>query len=156
MNSTMNLFSETPSSEKIITKICGGEWNDIMNGVCNVKNNLVILDNNYFKYFASKETYDIILSHITNNIDHILSVYEGFIVHINMKNVTISDIDKHLKFIQTISIRLKDKYPKKLTKCYIHNAPFVFSQILNIISLFIDKETREKIEVVTKDSKQIL
>jgi len=149
MNSTMHLFSEPPSSEKIITKIQSGEWSDIMKCICNVKNNFVILDNNYFKYFASKETYDIILSCIINNIDHILSQYEGFIVHINMKNVTLSDIDKHLKFIQTISTRLKDKYPNKLTKCYIHNAPFVFSQILNIISLFIDKETREKIEVVT-------
>jgi len=149
MNSTMHLFSESPSSEKIIRKIQGGEWSDIMNCICNVKNNLLILDNNYFKYFASKETYDIILSCIINNIDYILSQYEGFIVNINMKNVTLSDIDKHLKFIQTISIRLKDKYPNKLIKCYIHNAPFVFSQILNIISLFIDKETREKIEVVT-------
>jgi len=149
MNSTMHLFSESYSSEKIIKKIQGGEWSDIMNCICNVKNNLIILDNNYFKYFASKETYDIILSCIINNIDYILSKYEGFIVHINMKNVTLSDIDKHLKFIQTISIRLKDKYPNKLIKCYIHNAPFVFSQILNIISLFIDKETREKIEVVT-------
>lgn len=145
----MHLFSEPPSSEKIITKIQGGEWNDIINSICNVKHNLVILDNNYFKYFASKETYDIILSRVINNIDHILSIYEGFIVHINMKNVTLSDIDKHLKFIQTISTRLKDKYPNKLIKCYIHNAPFVFSQILNIISLFIDKETREKIQVVT-------
>ena len=143
-----NLFLESSSSEKIITKIKNGEWTDILNTLCNVKDNLVILDNNYFKYFAAKETYDIILSHVVNNIDAILSAYDGFIVHVNMKGLTVSDVDKHYKFIQNISLLFKQKYPNKLTKCFIHNPPFVFSQIFNMVSLFIDKETQTKIELV--------
>jgi hypothetical protein len=63
-----NLFLESSSSEKIITKIKNGEWQDIMNGLCNVKDNLVILDNNYFRLFATKETYQLILTHVVNYI----------------------------------------------------------------------------------------
>ena len=65
-----------------------------------------------------------------------------------MKNLTITDVDKHIKFIQNMSVILKEKYPNKLTKCFVHNAPFVFSQILNIVSMFIDKETQSKIELI--------
>ncbi len=43
---------------------------------------------------------------------------------------------------------MQDKYPNKLTKCYIYNAPMVFSKILNMLSFFIDKETQTKIEMV--------
>ena len=74
----------------------------------------------------------------------------NFNVHANIKNLTLADIDKHKEFIQNISIILKQKYTNKLTKCYIYNAPFVFSQILNIVSLFIDKETQTKIQLVQK------
>jgi ribosomal protein S17E len=65
-----------------------------------------------------------------------------------MKKISLSDIDKHKIFIQNISTYLKEKYPDKLLKCFIHNAPFVFKQIFNIISTFIDKETQKKIELV--------
>lgn len=143
-----NLFVESSSPEKIITKIKNGEWIDILNSLCIVKDNLVILDNIYFKYFAAKETYNIILSHVINNIDSILATYDGFIIHINIKGLTVSDIDKHYKFIQNISMLFKEKYPNKLTKCFIYNPPFGFAQIFNMISLFIDKDTQSKIELV--------
>ena len=68
----------------------------------------------------------------------------------NLKKLTLIDIDKHKEFIQDMSVYLKDKYPDKLIKCYIHNAPFVFSQIFNIVSLFIDKDTQTKIELIVK------
>lgn len=142
------LFLETSSTENIINKIKNGEWQDIICGLCTTKDNVIILDNIYFKYFATKETYNIILSHIITNIDTILSIYDGFIVHINMKNLTITDVDKHLNFIKHISVLLKQRYSNKLIKCFVHNAPFVFSQILNIVSMFIDKETHAKIELI--------
>ena len=147
MTST-NLFSETPSSEKIIRNIKSGQWTEILDGLCSIKDNVIILDNTYFRFFATKDTYSIILSHITNNIDIILSLHQGFTVHINMKNLTMTDVDKHLKFIQHISVLFKERYPDKLTKCFVHNAPFVFTQILNIVSIFIDKETQTKIELL--------
>jgi hypothetical protein len=61
--------------------------------------------------------------------------------------LTLVEIDKHKNFIQYLSTFLKDKYPQKMEKCYIFNAPFVFSQLFHIISMFIDKETQSKIVV---------
>jgi hypothetical protein len=67
-----------------------------------------------------------------------------------MKNLTIVEIDKHKEYIKFISEFLKDKYPEKLAKCYVYNAPFIFTQIFNIVSMFIDKETQKKIELVKR------
>jgi len=147
----MDMFiqnDECNSSEKIISKIKNGEWEYILKCLCVNNGTTIFIDYTYFKHFATKETYNIILNHIINNIDSVLTNHDLFYVHLNMKNLTISDIDKHKMFIQHISFVLKNKYPNKLTKCYIHNASFIFSQIFNIICMFVDKETQEKIEVI--------
>ena len=153
METSNEIFSENSennSSEKIVDKIKKGEWSDILSNMCFIKENTLILNYIYFKHFAIQQTYSFILKHITNNIDKILLTSSDFMVRVNMKNLTIVDIDKHKLFIQNISGYLKDKYPQKLSKCYIYNAPFVFAQFFNIVSMFIDKETQKKIELVNK------
>lgn len=153
MESLNEIFSdniENNSSEKIVDKIKKGEWDEILKGLCTIKGNKVILNYIYFRHIAKNETYSYIINYITNNIDQVLLNNNDFIVHVNMKNLNIIDIDKHKSFIQNISGFLKEKYPQKLGKCYVYNAPFVFSQIYNIVSLFIDKDTQKKIELVNK------
>ena len=148
-----DMFSENienTSSEKIIDKVRNGNWNDIFKGLCCIKENNIVLNYIYFKYIANDETYSYIMNHITNNIDQILQTNNEFSVHVNMKSLTIVDIDKHKEFIQQISLFLKDNYPNKLEKCYVYNAPFMFSNFFNIVSMFIDKETQKKIELVNK------
>jgi hypothetical protein len=151
MSAKIALFEnniESISSEKIVSNIKNGEWNSILRGLCNIKDDAIVMDYVYVKYFATKITYNIIINHITNNIDEILSKYPKFNVYVNLKKLTLVDVDKHKDFIQDISIILRDRYPDKLTKCYIYNAPFVFSQIFNMISYFIDKDTQTKVELV--------
>jgi hypothetical protein len=153
MDSLNEIFSdnfENSSSEKIIDKVKKGEWNDILQGLCCIKGNSVILNYIYFKHIAKDQTYRYILNYITNNIDQVLLSNNEFIVHVNMKNLTIVEIDKHKEYIKFISEFLKDKYPEKLAKCYVYNAPFIFTQIFNIVSMFIDKETQKKIELVKR------
>ena len=151
MSAKIELFEnniESISSEKIVSNIKNGKWNSILRGLCNIKDDAIVMDYVYVKYFATQITYNIIINHITNNIDEILSKYPKFNVYVNLKNLTLVDVDKHKDFIQDISIILKDRYPDKLTKCYIYNEPFVFSQIFNMISYFIDKDTQTKVELV--------
>ena len=142
------MFPEKSSPEFIIEKIKKGEWTYVINGLCNIKDNLIIFDYNYFKLFATKETYEIILTHVANCLNNVLTMHATFIVHINIKNLTITDIDKHLNFIKYVSAFMQEKYPNKLTKCYVYNAPIVFSKIVNMLSFFIDKETQTKIELI--------
>ena len=139
---------EYESSEKIMNKIQKGELNDILSKLCFINENNIVIDYIYFKYLATNTTYNYILMYITNNINNILSKNNEFIVHVNMKKILLTDIDKHKIFIQNFSSYLKENYPDKLSKCYIYNAPTIFKQILNIISVFIDKETLKKIELI--------
>ena len=150
MNSS-NIFFETPETpEIIIGKLKKGEWNDILNSLCKVDANSMYLDYIYFKYFATKETYGILTNYIMSRINNILLAYDAFTVHVNMKTLTVLEIDKHMTFIQSISSLLKESYSNKMNKCYVYNATFVFSKVLKLVSLFIDPETQQKIEVVTK------
>jgi len=152
MDYSIQLFSdsiENNLSQKIIDKIQNGQWTEILNNLCYIKENTIIIDYIYFKYFAHKNTYDIIINYIVHNIDHLLLKYTTFDIHLNLQKLTIVDIDTHKIFIQNISSYLKEKYPQKLSKCYVYNAPFVFSQIFSIVSLFIDKDTQKKIQLVS-------
>ena len=135
--SVSNMFLTNDNNlEKIINQIKKGNLN------------AVLINYIYFKYLATETIYNYILTYITNNIDNVLSKNNEFIVHVNMQKLSISDVDKHKLFITNLSLYLKEKYPDKLLKCYIYNAPFMFKQIFNMISVFIDKETQEKIELV--------
>jgi hypothetical protein len=69
-------------------------------------------------------------------------------VHVNMKGLSITEIDKHKTFIQQMSKILQEKYPDKLSKCYVYNSSFIFSQIFNFVSMFVDKDTLKKISIV--------
>ena len=131
-----------------IEKIKKGNENENLKNLCYIKENCINLNYVYFKYFATKENYNCILNYIAKNIDNILLDNDNVVVHINMKNLTIVDIDKHKSFIQCISVYFQEKYPQKLGKCYVYNSPFVFNQLYNILCMFIDKETQQKIELV--------
>jgi CRAL/TRIO domain len=140
-------FTKT-TSEKIIDKIKTGDSEYIFNGLCKYNNNELYLDFIFFKHFASVVTYDIVLSIVTNNINAILNTYNTFTVHANLKYLTMTDIDKHRSFISILSTHLKERYPNKLERCNIYNSPLIFSQLYNIVSLFIDRETQKKIKLV--------
>ena len=137
---------ETP--EKIMSKIQKGELNDILTKLCFINKNAIIINYIYFKYLATEQTYSFILIYITNIIDTILLNNNELIIYINTKKLTLFDIDKHKIFIQNISCYFQEKYPDKLKKCYVYNAPFVFKHFFNIMSAFIDKKTIDKIELV--------
>jgi hypothetical protein len=140
---------DSSASEIILSKIQKKEWQFIFGGLCNIQNNSVIIDYKYFKICATKETYDTILNYLIMNIDSVLNNKSTFCTYINLKTLTVLEIDKHGQFIQHLSTVLKDRYPNKLEKCYIYNAPFVFAKIYNVVSMFIDKDTQQKIELIS-------
>jgi hypothetical protein len=124
------------------------EYNNMITEFCNVKNECVYLNYSHFKYLIFHENADTLISFIISNIDSILLNYDLFTVHTDLKNFTISDIDKYNNFIAKISTLLKNRYPNKLYKCFIHNPPFIFEALFNLVSMFIDKDTQKKITLV--------
>jgi len=144
----MEQMFESSTSEKIINEIKQGNSEFIFNGLCNSSKNEIYLDYNFFKYFASQQTYSIIMSIIKTKIDEVLENNKTFIVHANLKSLSVSDVDKHKSFIVSFSSFLKEKYPNKLDKCYLYNCPSIFSQIYTMISVFIDRDTQDKIKLM--------
>ncbi len=135
-------------SENIVSKIKQGDWQYILNGICCIRDNALIIDCIYIKHFATKQTYHMIIDLIANSINTILNVHSKFVVHANIHSMKLKDVDNNREFIRDISKCLKDRFPDKLNKCYVYNATTMFSQILNVISMFIDKDTKEKIHLV--------
>lgn len=135
-------------SENILSKIKQGDWQYILNGICYIRDNALIMDIIYVKHFATKETQQIIIDLIINNINNVLNIYAKFVVHVNIHSMKIRDVDNNRDFIRNMSKCLKERFTDKLDKCYIYNATTMFSQILNVISMFIDKDTKEKIRLI--------
>lgn len=125
-----------------------------LDAFCSVKDECLHLNYVVFKNIAQNtetkvnDMYENITEQIVNGIDFILSNYGLFTVHVNLKSLTISDIEKHKIFISRISVLLKDRYPNKLDKCFIHNPPFIFEALFNLVAMFIDKDTQRKITLV--------
>lgn len=143
-NNETKLFKDfTP--DKMLTLIRNNDLNSILNNICRFDNQEIYIDYRYFKPFASKNTYEVIINCIISNINAVLSIYDTFIVHVCMKSLSVIDAEKHSKFIYNVSNLFKEKYPDKLNQCFIYNAPFIFSKVYDIIRPFIDKETQKKV-----------
>ena len=118
---------------------------------CNQKENHIVLNYSYFKYIIKNKLYswDEIIQYIVNvKRGVLLKNNSKFIIHMNINDLTLMDIDKYYLFIQKISQIMKDEFPEKMDICYIYNAPYIFSKLFSIVSVFIDKETQKKIKLM--------
>ena len=120
----------------------------LLDKFCSIYNEQLILDYRIFKCIAKPSTYSIIINHIVKNINKILLTNQLFSDYIYSKSLTITAADKYIQFIYKLTETLTTTYPDKLDKCYIYEAPFVFQQIIGMLSMFIDKKTLSKIQLV--------
>ena len=145
----MNQFVDSQiTSEQLLHKIINGKWQEVLNYLCRINDNIVIINHKIFKHFATNETYPIISNYVINHLDNILTKHNSFRVYINMKELTMRDIDKHKKYIIDVSKFLQEKYPNKLEKCEIINAPSIFKCLYNIVSILLDSDTKKKIAIL--------
>lgn len=148
-NKKGDYFKEIESDDMIRNKIIRGEWKDLLSNLCNIDiNDCISINYPYFKYIGSSYTYETIITHICRTIDEALLNNDIFSVRINFKSLSVSEINKHKTFLLNLAALMKAKYPNQLEKCYIHNAPTIFTQLLCLISMFVDKETRAKMVLI--------
>uniref|UniRef100_A0A6C0KX38 CRAL-TRIO domain-containing protein n=1 Tax=viral metagenome TaxID=1070528 RepID=A0A6C0KX38_9ZZZZ len=123
---------------------------DVLNNLCFVVENTnnIMLDYRYFKCFVQKEHWDNVFNYFYKTIETVLQNHNTFNVHVYIKSLSMMDIDKCYSFIGKISQIMKDAFPDKLGSCYIYQASFIFSQLIKIISKFVDKKTKEKIKLI--------
>jgi hypothetical protein len=114
------------------------------------KENHIIINYPYFKYITKNNIYsgDEIIQYLINVMQNVLKEHKQFIIHLNTNSLNLIDVEKYYLFIQKVSQIMKDHFPEKMKTCYIYNAPYVFSKLFSIVSIFIDKETQKKIKIM--------
>jgi hypothetical protein len=120
----------------------------IINNICYVDDNNLIIQYAFFKKFGNKHNYDVITMHIINNINNILQHYTLINVHFSLHKMDLLDLEKHYDFLLCICKLMQSSYPDKLNKFNIYQPPFIYSKIYSIISTFIDKTTRSRIKLI--------
>ena len=143
-----NLTSKSQfNNNNINLKLNEDKLNDLLNNFCNIKtNNEIEINYKYFKSIKLQFDNNNILDYLIFVIENVLSNYEFFIIHVNISKLSLLEIEKNQDFIQNMSIILKEKFPDKLEVCIIYEGSFIFKQIYNLLSLFIDKKTLKKIK----------
>jgi len=121
---------------------------EILNKIAFATKNEVFLNIAILKLIASPITYPSITNHIYTMLKETATTYKTVIVHAYLKTINLSDLDKHKTFVMDMIKKCNDELPDILDICYLYKAPFVFAQIYSIISVVIDKETRQKIHIV--------
>ncbi len=145
----------TSSLKNLETYCIGDNQNNpsdfiLLNNFCYIENeNNIIINHHFFKQYIKNNPDNLnTLNHIINQIEKVLINYESFNVHLNIKSLTLIELDKHKELIAMMSIILKQKFPDKLKNCLIYDAPFIFSSLFSLISSFIDKDTQKKIRLI--------
>jgi hypothetical protein len=125
-------------------------FQDILKKMCFCNNAELLINYSIFKLIGAPTTYSVILSYIFEIVQKTALDHSKIVAHIYIKSMTISDLDKHKPFFLGAINKLTNELPDTLEICYLYNAPFVFSQIYNIMSFAIDKETKKKVRIVPK------
>ena len=147
--SSHTLFSDNHiKSTQILTKIKLNKIQEVLEGYAHIKDNAIIMDLKFSKYYANQHTYDIMTNYIDNLVGLLITKHSVFDVYINIQSLSFTDIDKHNVYFKYVALLLSDKYPNRLNKCYIYNASTIFETVLNIMSHFIDKDTQVKLQDV--------
>lgn len=141
------MFNDIPK-EQILNNFKNGNFQEILNNFCYVSDGMIVINYIYFKYLGNQSTYNIFTNLILNCIDNILSIHDKFECHVSIKKLNVVEINKHLSYIRQISNLLKERYQDKMSKCIIHNASNLFSQVYDIVVPFIDKDTQKKIQLL--------
>jgi len=147
--SSETLFSQNHiKSTKILEKIKKKQYADILNGIGHIRDNGIVIDLKYLKYFANANTYELITNHIDQILSYLVSHKGVFIIYLNIQSLSLVDADKHRNFFKAAAYYFANKYPDRLFKCYIYNASVMFDTFLNIIKHYADKETQKKFVLV--------
>jgi len=121
---------------------------ELLHKMCFIKDDNMFFDYIVFKHMYKLTSYDTILMHLVKITNEILTNYKLLNIHVCLKTLTITHVDKHKQFIFTLAQLFNTQFPNKLQNCYIYEAPSIFSQIFSMLSVIIDKETRNKIKII--------
>jgi hypothetical protein len=146
MNYNLDILEPTKPNDSPL-KINEEQLQGLLHNFCYVKtNNEIIINYENFRAINAFVGNKFVLQYLIFVIENVLNKFETFIVHAKIKKLTLLEIDKNKDFIFEMSNILKIKFNDKLETCVIYDGSFIFKQMCNILSTFIDKNTMAKIQ----------
>lgn len=128
---------------------------DIFHSFCNYScDNEIMIDYRYLKIIEKINGFDndFIIDFLIKKIQTILQKKSNnLIIHVCLQSLTLTDIEKHYKFIYKLSEELNDKIPdlsEKLEKCFLYKAPFIISHLFSILSTIVNKKTLSNVQII--------
>lgn len=132
----MNTINKNMSMEEMLSKLSYNDGNNI------------IIDGKVFKILLNTSTYNLVMEHLINVTKQAIAHSSPVNIYVSLKSLTLSDLDKHRDFFLNMIKFFSDNFPNILNECFLYQTPSIFSQIYKIISIVIDKVTRNKIHIV--------
>ena len=124
---------------------------EIMDRLCfqiDKNSNVLYFDTRYFKYVSVKMSNEYVILYVSSIFKEILKTHRQMVIHVNMKSIDLTFIDKQYDFIKQIAEYFKTNFPERLDTCYVYNASFIFSALFRIIKMMTDKDTQKRIKLV--------
>ena len=121
-----------------------------MEQISNSIGNHVYINYNIFKASCLDETEFVkVTKTIVESMTNALKDNLTFIVHFNMENITLLDLEKYMIYSKQLAQTLQRLFPNKLEKGYVYNAPsFIKAAYAVFFKLFMDTVTQKKIIIV--------
>jgi len=117
----------------------------------NVRNQL-FLNFNYIKLLSSLDK-KAIIEIIRKNIIEVLGRgHEKAVIHVCLKSMSITQIDKYLSLFKEAITIFRIEFPDRLERCYLYHCSSIFSYLYTLISRLLEKETSSRIMLYKKDS----
>ena len=114
--------------------------------------NLVYFNYLVFKTYGSAENAKPIYAHITALIESILTTYDSFELHVNLKSFSVSACQRYYSMIIS-SIESNTLFTDKLGKLVIYHTPFIIDQVTAMLYHTI-KPFLHRIEYVKEKSEE--
>lgn len=150
MSSNIDCIFDTPIEQVYNNIKTAANSQELLNHICYIIDNCIYVDYRYFKPISDPSIYEQLLAHIINTITQTLSAAPTLIVHVSLKGLSIREIDKHINFFKRTAVILDTHFPKMLSNCYVYNASSIFTQFFRILSCFVDKDTLNKVKIISK------
>lgn len=133
----------------------------IKNTMFNIPNtNKIYFSYEMFKLYANNDNYEIIKQKLLELIQSCIQNFSNFELHMNINSFTVSACERHKRFVISITqqcLQEKKNYSYLLTKFYVYYTPNTVSNIIQIVTPFIDPVVRPKFVLYNKnDSEQLL
>ena len=113
--------------------------------------NKLFVNYQIFKQFAHPENYELFVKYVQNKIPFIIDKYGSFECHIDIDTFTVSAAERYKGVIEVFCHDVFEiSFTKYLTYIYVYNIPSMIDNISILLFKLIDKETKDKIKLVSK------